>query len=321
MTAGVSFLRFVGTIGRHCACLSVLWLVWDEPCGVGKPHGRGLDWRRWDLLVKSWPMTCTQRPFDSTDQLILMSGLWTICCHLSHSRSWQDRITWAYKPVCYMTEEQLDSWSESLIRCQEHRKCDRTLQPLHQPLRLMSHCFCESFSENLDYVEGETMGSLITFPGAPLFLFHFLTRPSMFPALGIIIILKANLSSFNIKFKNCYSLSARQHYKSIRLRNKPQRGFTMKGYLAGELLCSLVSQDFQTLQMEGMPPQLKHSWGRATDWRMNQGHFFIYMQVLHATNVWFWFFWCMCLFYVSQEGGRESIKCPWKKCYFGMTIW
>ncbi len=38
----------------------------------------------------------------------------------------------------------------------------------------------------------------------------------------------------------------------------------MKGYLAGKLLCSLVSQDFQTLQMEGIPPQLKHSWGSTT---------------------------------------------------------
>ena len=85
----------------------------------------------------------------------------------------------------------------------------------------------------------------------------------MFPVLGIIIIVKANLSSFNLKFKNCYSLSASQNYKSIRLRTKSQRGFTMKGYLAGQLLCSLVSQDFQTLQMEGIPPQLDHSWGHA----------------------------------------------------------
>ena len=68
----------------------------------------------------------------------------------------------------------------------------------------------------------------------------------MFPVLGIAIIDKANLSSFNIKFKNCYSLSASHNYKSIRLRNKSQRGFTVKGYLAGELLRSLVSQDFHT---------------------------------------------------------------------------
>ena len=116
---------------------------------------------------------------------------------------------------------------------------------------------------------------LIRFPGAHL-VFPALTYT--FPVLGIPIVVKANLSSFNIKFKNCYSLSARHSYKSIRLRNKSQRGFTMKGYLAGELLCSLVSQDFQTSQMDGIPPQLEHSWGRATQRRINQGHFFTYIS-------------------------------------------
>lgn len=86
----------------------------------------------------------------------------------------------------------------------------------------------------------------------------------MFSVLGIRIIVKANLSPFSINFKNCYSLSARQNYKSIRLRNTSQRGLTMKGYFAGQLLCSLVSLDFQTLQMEGILPQLKHTWGRTT---------------------------------------------------------
>lgn len=46
----------------------------------------------------------------------------------------------------------------------------------------------------------------------------------------------------------------------------------MKGYLAGQLLCSLVSPDFQTLQMEGIPPQLERSWGRTAQRGADQGH-------------------------------------------------
>ena len=32
-------------LGSHHACLSALWLVRDEPGGVGKPQGGGLDGR------------------------------------------------------------------------------------------------------------------------------------------------------------------------------------------------------------------------------------------------------------------------------------
>lgn len=98
----------------------------------------------------------------------------------------------------------------------------------------------------------------------------------MCPVLNVTIIVKANLCSLNIKFENRYSLSASQDYNRIRLRTKPQMGFTMKGYLTGQLLCSLVSQDFQTLQMEGIPPQLQHSQGLTAHWRMDPGNFSAY---------------------------------------------
>ncbi len=53
MSTCLSCLRLVEAIGSHHACLPALWLVWDEPCGVGKPQGGGLDGRKGDLLVKS----------------------------------------------------------------------------------------------------------------------------------------------------------------------------------------------------------------------------------------------------------------------------
>lgn len=70
------------------------------------------------------------------------------------------------------------------------------------------------------------------------------------------IIVKANLSSFNIKFNNYYSLSASTKYRSITWNH---RGSRRKGYLAGELLCSLVSQAFKTTQMKVIPLQCKLS--------------------------------------------------------------
>ena len=130
----------------------------------------------------------------------------------------------------------------------------------------------------------------------------------MFPVLNVTIIVKANLSSLNIKYENRYSLSASQDYNCIRLRTKPQMGFTMKGYLAGQLLCSLVSQDLQTLQMEGIPSQLQHSQGLTARWRMDPGNFSAYALV----------------FSTPQKSGfdslnvvctkeRKSIKCHWQK--------
>ena len=74
MNTCLSCPRLVEAIRSRHAFLSALWLVRDEPCGVGKPQGGGLDWSKGDLLVKSRPLTCIQRPFDSTDQLILLSA-------------------------------------------------------------------------------------------------------------------------------------------------------------------------------------------------------------------------------------------------------
>ena len=132
---------------------------------------------------------------------------------------------------------------------------------------------------------------LITFPGVHVFKLSNLTRPYMCPVLNITIIVKANLSSLKIKFENRYSLSASQDYNCIRLRTKPQMGFTMKGYLAGQLLCSLVSQDFQTLQMEDIPPQLQHSIPR---------HRSLGLILLMCVSV-------LC------TAERKSIECHWQK--------
>lgn len=43
----------VETLASHHACRSALGLIRDEPTGVGKSPGRGLDGRKGDLLVKS----------------------------------------------------------------------------------------------------------------------------------------------------------------------------------------------------------------------------------------------------------------------------
>lgn len=41
----ISCLRLCESYRRAIkpVCLSALWLLWDEPCGVGKPQGRGLE--------------------------------------------------------------------------------------------------------------------------------------------------------------------------------------------------------------------------------------------------------------------------------------
>lgn len=52
MTNCLSCLRQLGARWSHHACLSALWLVQDESCGVGKPQSRGLAGRKGDLLVK-----------------------------------------------------------------------------------------------------------------------------------------------------------------------------------------------------------------------------------------------------------------------------
>lgn len=80
MTNCLSWLRLVEALRSHHACLSALWLVQDESCGVGKPQSRGLDRRKGDLLVKRWPLRCIQRPFDSTYQLILLAAC-GLCSH------------------------------------------------------------------------------------------------------------------------------------------------------------------------------------------------------------------------------------------------
>lgn len=124
----------------------------------------------------------------------------------------------------------------------------------------------------------------------------------MLPVSSIIIIVKALSSPFNINFRNCCGVSASSDYKRIRLRNKSQRGvFTKKGYLAGELLCSLVSAGFQTLQMDGIPPRLKHSEETRYPVKNKSGTFlYICIKALLSTKVWFWFLWCVRLLYVSQ---------------------
>lgn len=74
----------------------------------------------------------------------------------------------------------------------------------------------------------------------------------------------------------------------------------MKGYLAVELLRSLVSPDFQTLQMDGIPPRLKHSKGYATRQRKNQGHFITYVSKYCTRQKSGFDSFDVCLFYVSQ---------------------
>lgn len=162
---------------------------------------------------------------------------------LSHSLSSLNRITWVY----YVTEGSWDCADCLSVTAQYFAYAGQTLKPQHYSWR-------ES--------KVSLRALLITFAGAYLaFIFIKPIWPCMFPVLDILITVKANLNSFNITFKNCWSLCAGHNYKSIRLRNKSQRDFTREGYIAGELLGSLVSQDFQIIQI---PPQLKHSWGHTT---------------------------------------------------------
>ena len=63
--------------------------VWENPMAGGL-HGRkgGICW------LKAWPLTRIQRPFDSTDRLILLpDSIGTLSPNGSHTLSWPDRIT------------------------------------------------------------------------------------------------------------------------------------------------------------------------------------------------------------------------------------
>lgn len=82
----------------------------------------------------------------------------------------------------------------------------------------------ESSSDKVDQVKGETAGSHFDYISRCTCIYSFqlqLTRPYMFLLLGVMIKVKDNLSPFNIKLKNCCSLSASQN-KSMRLGNKSQ---------------------------------------------------------------------------------------------------
>lgn len=99
----------------------------------------------------------------------------------------------------------------------------------------------------------------------------------MFPVFSITITVKANLTSFNIKFKNCCSLSGSHDYKSISLRNESQRGFTMKGYNSGGLFCSLVSN----FTNGGHTPQFKNSRSHTMQERMKT---FLYIYIISCPS-------------------------------------
>lgn len=126
----------------------------------------------------------------------------------------------------------------------------------------------------------------------------------MFSVLNIITILKADLSSFNIKFKNCYSLLVKTTRVSGWEIN--HRG------LYNERLTWLVSNSALWF----------HKIFKFYKWKAylynssTQGHLFTYIEVLHSTKVWFWLFLCECLFYVSQSEVNQTC---WQK--FKLFAW
>lgn len=80
---------------------------------------------------------------------------------------------------------------------------------------IMWCCSCESSPDPLVHIRSETVDSL-DFTSRYTFDLILITRSYMFPVFSIMVTVKAELISFNIKFKNCCSLSASHDYKSIR---------------------------------------------------------------------------------------------------------
>lgn len=134
----------------------------------------------------------------------------------------------------------------------------------------------------------------------------------MFLVFGIVIKVKSNLSPFNIIFQSCYSSSARQDNKSIRLRNKSQRGFRVKRYLAGQLLCSLVSQDFSNSTNGRHTSTTQALSGPHCSMKEGPGTFlYIYIyQVYCSKKVWFQFCVCVCFMLQQNEVSLMSDKNP-----------
>lgn len=241
--------------------------------------------------------------------------LWTVQSRCRLREVALDRITRAYLWLCYVTDGQGDSCQPGMLPKTQivwSHIAGITASPREQRVA-QSHCSCKLFYEPLLKVKGDTAGLRFDYISRHFFLFLKNLTDYMLPVSSIIIIVKALSSPFNINFRNCCGVSASSDNKRIRLRNKSQRGVLQrKDTLLVSYSVLWFHQAFRRYKwrvyLHGSSTLKRH----ATQWRINQGHFFTYVSK-HCSPPKSGFDSCdACVCFMFHKG--KLIKCHWQKC-------